>query len=115
MRYEDLPYPGVHVPRTESENSPPDKSRYYASYLDMRDVKAPKGGGPYTCPCCGHPTLDARAEYDICNECGWEDDGQDDHDSAMVRGGPNGSLSLDDARADYIASGGVRGNHVPPA
>jgi hypothetical protein len=25
--------------------------------------------------------------------CFWEDDGQDDHDADLVRGGPNGALS----------------------
>lgn len=30
--------------------------------------------------------------------CFWEDDGQDDHDASEVRGGPNGVLSLEDAR-----------------
>jgi hypothetical protein len=55
--------------------------------------------------------LDARGDYEICGECGWEDDGQDDHDSAVVRGGPNGSLSLDAARVEYEARGGIRGAH----
>jgi hypothetical protein len=55
------------------------------------------------CPCCGHRTLSARAEFDICVECGWEDDGQDDHDADVVRGGPNGRLSLTQARSDYAA------------
>jgi len=32
----------------------------------------------------------------------WEDDGQDDHDADEVRGGPNGSLSLTQARANYV-------------
>jgi len=33
--------------------------------------------------------------------CFWEDDGQDDHDADEVRGGPNGSLSLTDARQGF--------------
>ena len=44
----------------------------------------------------------------------WEDDGQDDHDSEVVRGGPNGGLSLDAARAEYRAKGGHPGPHVAP-
>lgn len=60
----------------------------------------------HPCPCCGHATLPERAAYEICPECGWEDDGQDDRDSGVVRGGPNGALSLDAARAAYRA--GVR-------
>lgn len=27
------------------------------------------------CPCCGEKTLSIRGEYDICSNCGWEDDG----------------------------------------
>ena len=68
----------------------------------------------YTCPCCGHATLTTRGRFEICDVCNWEDDGQDDHDSWVVRGGPNGSMSLDDARSRFIASGGVLGLHVPP-
>lgn len=80
----------------------------------LGNISAPARGTPYTCPCCGHPTLPERGAYDWCDECGWEDDGQDDHDSSVVRGGPNGPVSLDDERAAYVAEGGVRGNHVPP-
>ena len=80
-----------------------------------RNVLAPRGPEPYTCPCCGHPTLDERGGYDICGECGWEDDGQDDHDSGVVRGGPNGPLSLDPARTEYERRGGTRGTHKPPS
>ncbi|GAA2464023.1 CPCC family cysteine-rich protein [Winogradskya humida] len=55
----------------------------------------------YACPCCGQATLAERGQFQICRECWWEDDGQDDHNSAVVMGGPNGSLSLDAARAEY--------------
>ena len=55
-----------------------------------KSVQASEEGGPYTCPCCGHRTLPSRGSYDLCPECQWEDDGQDDHDSAAVRLGPNG-------------------------
>lgn len=68
----------------------------------------------YTCPCCGHPTLNERANYEICGECGWEDDGQDDNDSSVVRGGPNGLLSLHAARSAYEANDGIRGPHRSP-
>jgi hypothetical protein len=37
--------------------------------------------------------------------CFWEDDGQDDHDADMVRGGPNANLSLTEARANYRSFG----------
>lgn len=55
------------------------------------------------CPCCFRLTLEERANFEICPECGWEDDGQDDADAHMVRGGPNGSLSLAQARLDHRA------------
>jgi len=42
--------------------------------------------------------LEARGLYEICAECGWEDD--DGHPC-----GPNGGLSLAEARAGYVATG----------
>ena len=56
---------------------------------------------PLRCPCCFNLTLDVRAGFEICPMCGWEDDGQDDHDADVVRGGPNGRLSLTEARRLY--------------
>ena len=53
------------------------------------------------CPCCGEPALAERAAFEICPVCGWEDDGQDDRDADTVRGGPNGDLSLTEARRIY--------------
>jgi hypothetical protein len=60
---------------------------------------------PLRCPCCGCKTLDKRGEWEICSVCFWEDDGQDDYDADDVRGGPNGSLSLTVARANYLRLG----------
>ncbi|MEI5527236.1 CPCC family cysteine-rich protein [Streptomyces brasiliscabiei] len=62
---------------------------------------ADRGPGQLPCPCCFQPTLEERASFEICPECGWEDDGQDDTDAHVVRGGPNGSLSLARARSEY--------------
>ncbi|WP_449485764.1 CPCC family cysteine-rich protein [Streptomyces avidinii] len=59
------------------------------------------GSGLVACPCCFQRTLRTRADFEICAECGWEDDGQDDADAHFVRGGPNGRLSLTQARLDY--------------
>jgi hypothetical protein len=53
------------------------------------------------CPCCGYPTLSQRNMYDICELCGWEDDGQDDENADKVFGGPNASYSLTQARANF--------------
>ncbi|MFD5893174.1 CPCC family cysteine-rich protein [Streptomyces sp. NPDC060366] len=64
----------------------------------------------HSCPCCKLSTLDARVEWEICHECGWEDDGQDDLNADDVRGGPNGSESLTDAHlryAQYVATAGA--------
>ncbi len=44
----------------------------------------------YLCPCCFMPTLNARAAYDVCKICDWEDDGQDSDDADIIRGGPIG-------------------------
>ncbi|MEU6265710.1 CPCC family cysteine-rich protein [Saccharopolyspora shandongensis] len=59
--------------------------------------------GPHPCPCCGFVTLPERGIFEICSVCFWEDDGQDDHDADLVRGGPNGSLSLTEARRNFRA------------
>ncbi|WP_406739284.1 CPCC family cysteine-rich protein [Streptomyces sp. NBC_00853] len=67
---------------------------------ELREA-CPPGGGPYACPCCRFLTLDARCAWDVCRECGWEDDGQDDLNADEVWGGPNGSESLTAARRGY--------------
>jgi hypothetical protein len=67
----------------------------------FRSVVRGQAEGPYPCPCCGFITLPERGGYDICEVCFSEDDGQDDHDAGRVRGGPNGSLSLTEARANF--------------
>lgn len=28
----------------------------------------------YPCPCCGKHEFEVLGEYDICSNCGWEDD-----------------------------------------
>jgi len=78
------------------------------------DVVAVADDNGYTCPGCGWVTLSRRGSYEVCDECDWTDDGQDEHDADIVRGDPNGSLSLTAARARYIAQGGLRGEHMPP-
>jgi len=60
---------------------------------------------PYLCPCCGYRTISERGMYDICPVCFWEDDGQDEPDADVVRGGPHGSLSLTQARMNYRTFG----------
>ena len=73
----------------------------------VENVTRPPDGGPYPCPCCGFVTLPERGGYDICPVCFWEDDGQDEHDADRVRGGPNYSLSLTEARRNFTRMGAV--------
>lgn len=61
--------------------------------------------GPFNCPCCRFPTLSERGGYDICIICWWEDDGQSDRNADKVRGGPNGSYSLTQARGNFADHG----------
>ena len=57
------------------------------------------------CPCCGYYTLAARASYEICPVCWWEDDGQDNDQANEAWGGPNSDLSLAQARINFLTSG----------
>jgi hypothetical protein len=69
------------------------------------------------CPCCGKETLTERGVYEICAVCNWEDDGQDDYDADVVRGGPNYTyhlgkshpLSLTEGRENYKNHGHSQG------
>ncbi|MFB9234409.1 CPCC family cysteine-rich protein [Plantactinospora siamensis] len=65
------------------------------------------------CPCCGYRTGDPT-----CPVCRWTDDGRADADPEVARGGPNGRLSLADARLNYQIFGtsrpGWRGEGRPP-
>lgn len=56
----------------------------------------------HACPCCRELTISSPANFEICSRCGWEDDGQSDADADVVRGGPNGLLSLTQARLNFI-------------
>jgi hypothetical protein len=67
----------------------------------------------YRCPCCRYKTLYGRGGDELCPVCWWEDDGQDDHDADEVRGGPNGSLSLVQARLNFAACGASDPKFVP--
>ena len=59
----------------------------------------------FRCPCCRFKTPCGRAQEEICKVCYWQDDGQDDHDADDVRGGPNGTLSLRQARLNFGTCG----------
>ena len=60
---------------------------------------------PLRCPCCGCKTLGERGGYEICAVCFWEDDGQDEEDADLIRGGPNANLSLTQARTNFRTVG----------
>lgn len=77
----------------------------YTEQFSSNSVRSPAEGGPYRCPCCHCLTLETRGDFDICDVCYWEDDGQDNHDADVVRGGPNGVLSLAQARVNYLEFG----------
>jgi hypothetical protein len=70
-----------------------------------------------SCPCCRYRTLSERAGFDICPVCFWEDDGQDDPEADEVWGGPNGAVSLAEARRNFQQFGASRRDvlsHVRP-
>ncbi|MFE4696828.1 CPCC family cysteine-rich protein [Streptomyces sp. NPDC056738] len=69
------------------------------------NIQGKADDGPHPCPCCGFLTLGERSTFEICPVCFWEDDGQDDHDADRVRGGPNGRLSLTEARRNFHSMG----------
>lgn len=52
----------------------------------------------FCCPVCGAETLELRGYFEICRECGWEDDGTDDIDSETL---PNGSWTIKTQRINY--------------
>lgn len=118
VRSESMSSPVVRGPRDDRSLSDDElvaqRTGWFEAYASQQNVFASTSGGPYSCPCCGHVTLAERGGYEICGDCGWEDDGQDDHDAEVVRGGPNGRQSLADARADYINEGGTPLPHRPP-
>ena len=68
---------------------------------------------PLRCPCCGYKTLRERGGFEACAICYWEDDGQDDADADVVKGGPNGDLSLTQGRANFMSFGASREQDLP--
>lgn len=58
------------------------------------------------CECCGCLTVKERGSYGICPVCFWEDDGPwANPDDEIMRGGPNGGLTLTEARTNYRSIG----------
>ena len=81
---------------------------YFDDYADTIERLPPslvRYGVRFSCPCCGYPTLNQRGFDQICYLCSWEDDGQDDRDADVVRGGPNNQWSLSRARENFVTYG----------
>ena len=57
------------------------------------------------CPCCGFLTLTGRARHETCRVCFWEDDARSEADADKVMSGPNGPLSLTQARTNFATFG----------
>ena len=91
------------MPESSSENTSSDDAErgmaWFKEYIGRLENQPTDL--PLRCPCCKCRTLRERGGYEICRVCLWEDDGQDDFDAEDVRGGPNGSLSLVQARSNY--------------
>ena len=87
------------------------RTRWFESYVETLDHGSvlASGSPPYACPCCHCLTLSARGIFDICSVCFWEDD----HDADVVRGGPNGRLSLTQARENYAHFGACDERSLP--
>lgn len=106
----DLPNPDDDEQQTRSSDQ-------YLDTSSTNSMHQPPGDQPYACPCCGYLTLSSRGQFEMCYVCCWEDDGQDDHNADVVRGGPNGNLSLTQARQNFVAEFGAnrrRAPHVKP-
>ena len=80
--------------------------QFYVDRLKNHSVIEPKKENiRYKCPCCSYKTLSEKGRFDVCKICFWEDDGQDDIDADIIRGGPNRSLSLTQARLNFSEFG----------
>lgn len=72
----------------------------------MNSGRSSKKGrnGLGACPCCGYATIEGSGEYEICDICFWEDDGQDNADADENRRGPN-HVSLTTGRTNFLTYG----------
>jgi len=60
------------------------------------------------CQVCGERTISEYRSFDICPVCGWEDDGLRE-DPDKPEDGPNGTISLTEARKNYRQFGNYCG------
>ena len=55
----------------------------------------------FRCPCCARTFFEKNGDYNICPDCGWENDSLQNNNT-HYKGGAN-NLSLDEARQKYRA------------
>ncbi len=53
----------------------------------------------FACPVCGRKTLEQRGMNEICSECGWEDDAEDDESWESPA---NGEATIKESRQSYL-------------
>ena len=79
-----------------------------------RSVPNMESSKKFPCPCCGTPNqLEEEGGYEICRVCGWED-GDVQRDEPDFNVGPNGDLSLNEARKKWAAGETLFSNHPNP-
>ncbi|MDE3149348.1 MAG: hypothetical protein KGL37_07745 [Acidobacteriota bacterium] len=67
----------------------------------------------FRCPCGGYKTLDQAGALALCPVCWWEDDGQENADSAEVRLTAKGQLSLQETRGCFAEGGAAHPRFLP--
>jgi hypothetical protein len=103
---ETSPFPGISVSDVGGWYRLPQWIEDPYSFA-AEQAKREKPRAQLRCPCCGYLTLMERAAHEICHVCWWEDDGQDDPHADERWGGPNGSLTLAEARENFRRLGAV--------
>lgn len=53
----------------------------------------------HLCPVCGKFEFESRLSFEICDECGWQDDVFDEDDPDSISGA--NEMSLEEAREAY--------------
>ena len=75
----------------------------------MNDINDNPEETLYKCPVCGKMTYSSRGTFEICPECGWEDEGIDGDDEETMFG-PNGDCTIRQYREEYLAKKHVIGD-----
>ena len=110
----------IATPRTKSPSRawcpPTDRQiwrRCETDAVQFVNVVRPRDGGPLPLPLLRLRDPARTRWLRHLPVCFWEDDGQDDHDTDEVRGGPNYALSLTVARANYRRIGAAEDRVLP--